>query len=209
MRQETITILKFDELSYEAKQTAIENYRNKDYELAWADENRQSMEEFSKIFPIKVTDWCYGIGGEGVTFRFEVDHDEVEELSGWRLAAKLWTNYKDDLFKGKYYSSSFRPHPVTKEHPAGITYTKRYSKIFLENSCVLTGYCMDDNILGPIYDFLDKPTNQTFRDLLEDCFHEWIKACNADIEWQNSDEYISGNLVLANEYEFTEDGETF
>lgn len=208
MRTIELKLLKFSELSDKAKEKACENYRNKGYEPAWTQENRETMEKFAEIFPIKIMNWSYGGRGEGVSYCFTVD-DTIEELSGQRLATYIWNNYRHDIFKGKYYSSPMRNVPVDKQHPAGLTYTKRYSKIILENCCVLTGYCMDDSILAPIYKFLNKPDiNVNFKDLLDDCFDEWINACNADVEFQNSDEYV-GEHLEANEYEFIEEGETY
>ena len=218
MRTIELKLYKFEELSEEAKQKAIEDWRSNDTEIAWASENRQTMEKFAEIFPIKVTNWSYGGCGEGVSFRFTAD-DYIEELSGQRLATYIWNNYKSDLFKGKYYHSQkfgltdhrlihrrVKSKQITTNCPnKGKWSNSYYSGIFIETSCVLTGYYMDDVILDPIYKFLDKPTNQNFRELLEDCFNEWIKACNQDVEWQNSDKYII-ETIEANGYEFTEDG---
>ena len=64
---------------------------------------------------------------------------------------------------------------------------------------------MDNDIIAPLFDFMDKPTNQNFKELLEDCFDAWVKACNDDVDWQNSDEYIT-DQIIANDYEFTVDG---
>lgn len=215
MRTVSLKLYKFEELGEEAKEKAIKHYRNNDTEIAWASENRDTMEKFAEIFPIKVTHWEYGGRGEGVSFHFTCD-DTIEELSGQRLATYIWNNYKSDLFKGKYYRhlkdgskrifhKRIRSNQLTGKARLCDWTNAYYSGIFLTTDCVLTGYCMDMDILDPIYKFLDKPDNQSFRDLLEDCFDEWIKACNADIDWQNSDEYISEELVN-NDYEFTEDG---
>lgn len=209
-------VYSFEELSDEAKQKAVEDHRDlcSGDQPAWSAENRQTMEKFSEIFPIKVTNWSYGERSEGVSFHFEAE-DYIEELSGFRLAKYLWNNYKGNLFKGKFYgnlkTNEFVKHKRIKSselYKNGNRFNPYYSAIKLDSSCVLTGYFMDDNILGPIYDFLNKPTNINFRDLLEDCYFEWIKACNADIEWQNSNEYLSEELIN-NRYEFEEDGSKF
>lgn len=65
---------------------------------------------------------------------------------------------------------------------------------------------MDNEILDPIYQFLDSPRNINFLELLEECFNAWVKACNQEIENQDSDEYIADHLE-ANNYEFTEEGD--
>jgi hypothetical protein len=192
----TTDVYTFAELSEESKEKAIENYRNKGYEPDWQSENIDTLNKFAEIFPVKIKNWEYGsYRGDGVSFEFTADSD-IEELTGQRLATYLWNNYKSYLYKGKYYSI----------HKNGKYYS-RHSKIQLEHSCVLTGYCMDDDILQPIYDFMSKPDKRTdFKELMADCFHAWIKACNEDIEYQNSDEHIKEELEI-NNYEFTENGE--
>src|SRR5687768_3582213 len=105
-------IYKFNELNAEAQQVAIENYRDDIDEIFWADENRQSMEKFADIFPIKVTNWSYGGRGEGVDFRFETDYEEVDEMSGHRLAKYLWNNFKTYLYAKKWRKSWTTDQPV-------------------------------------------------------------------------------------------------
>ncbi len=211
MKTIQVNIYTFSELSEDAKQRAIETWRNDTQEYAWQDENKESMEAFARVFPIAVTEWSYGGRGEGVYFRFETERDEIEELSGQRLAIYLWNNYRRELYKGKYYGrlslrdKNGKKIRKSKEFPIGQRHVIRHSKIILDTCCVFTGYCMDDALTDNIYAFMDKPDARTFRDLLEDCFSQWIKACNADIEWQNSDEYIS-ETIEANDYEFDEDG---
>lgn len=199
MRTETINIYSFDELSEEAKQKAIEN--NRPEEIFWADENRQSMEAFADLFPIKVTNWSYGNQGEGVDFYFTCE-DEIENLSGQRLATYIWNNYRKDLYTYKQYwrcGEHFNCVGANSKHTT--------SKIFLDEfGCPFTGYCMDNEIIAPLFAFMRKPdANTTFEDLLNDCFSAWIKACNNDIEFQNSDDQII-ETIKSNEYEFDENG---
>lgn len=105
MRTITTTVYQFSELSDKAKENAIEKYRNSDREYFWLEENRETMEKFAELFPIKVTNWSYGGRGEGVSFTSSMD-GAVEELTGQRLATYLWNNYKKDLFNGKFYSKT-------------------------------------------------------------------------------------------------------
>lgn len=205
MRTVRTKVYKFNELSDEAKQYAIEK-RRENQEYFWGGENRNTLEAFERVFPVNITDWSYGGRGEGVSFTF-TESDEVEELTGHRLATYIWNNHFHDLFKRKWYSKSWDAKKRVLDPSKGKT--ERYSKIIFEHSCVLTGYCIDEDILKPIYDFLKKPDNNTnFRDLLESCFDAWVKACNEDIEYQNSDEYIAEELE-SNDFEFTKEGRIF
>lgn len=221
MRQVTKNIYKFNELSEEGQQKAIEKWRETNWETgdyAWQSENRESMETFADIFPIKVTSWEYGGRGEGVNFHFTSDEDAIEKLSGQRLATYLWNNYRDELYSKKYYGTlrltderyrhrRIESTQITNQcENKGKWINHYHSAIQLEENCPLTGYAMDNALCQPIWDFIRKPDDRDFEDLLSDCFAEWIKYCNADIEDQNSDEYIK-DTIEANDYEFTEDGE--
>jgi hypothetical protein len=219
MKTVKVKVFSLSELSEKAQQRAHDDYQSTHDEIAWSDENRQTLEAFEKVFPIQITDWSYGGRGEGVTFRSDMD-GKVEELSGVRLATYLWNNYKNQLFEEKYYKSwqtltrvshkKVKSEKMTKEtgwtNPEVLgKYWNKYKGLQLEHSCVLTGYCMDDEILDPIYAFLDKPRNINFLDLLEECFDAWIKACNRDVDYQNSFEYFEKEAE-ANDYEFLESG---
>jgi hypothetical protein len=203
MKTKTINVYSFDELSNSAKSKAIDNWRNNNYESGsfWASENRQSMEKFAELFPIKIIDWSYGGRGEGVYFRFTDDYN-LGEMSGLRLAKFIWNNYKSDIYTYKYYSIC-----NGRKNCVGIGSKSRHSKIQLEEfGCPFTGFYMDNEILAPLFDFMRKPSkNTTFKDLLDECFEAWIKACNDDTESQNSDESIT-ETIQANEYEFDESG---
>lgn len=221
MKTIELKLYSFNELSDEAKGQAIERYRNNIHDYAWTGENKDTLEKFAEIFPIKITDWSYGGRGEGVSFYF-TESDEIENMSGLRLAKYLWNNYKTDIFKPKWRDMGklgltdnpirhkrVKSKQITNNCPNKGKYSNSYySAIFTDTWCQLTGYYMDNEILDEIYKYIDKPDSRTFRDLLEDCFDNWVKACNADIEYQNSDEYISEHLEV-NEYEFTENGEIY
>ena len=164
----------------------------------WQTENENSLKGFENIFPIKSTNWEYGYQNF-INYKLDtIDYDEVWEFTGIRLLKWLVNNYWNDLFKPKYIGnleSKKGFHPV-------------YSKCTFDNSCVLTGYCLDNDILDPIYNFIKKPDESTLEDLLYDCLQSWVFACRNDYEYQQSDEYITEE-ILANEYEFTADGEMY
>ena len=87
----------------------------------------------------------------------------------------------------------------------GNYFNAYYSAIQLENCCVLTGVCYDDDILQPIYEFLDNPKNIEFETLLNDCIYSLCHSVSSEIENQNTDEYIT-EQIECNGYEFDEDG---
>jgi len=225
MRQETVThnIYKYDELSEQAKEKAREWYRQGDL-YHWHDFNMETLKQFECIFPIYNSNCSYG-GYRPPFIDYSIDihynnyydsEDEILELSGVRLYKYIVNNYWYDLFK-----------PATRflKTIGSNNNRERKSKINFNNDCVLTGYCIDMSILGPIYDFLkgpygkdhegnlifDKPRywyNVTFQDLMEDCMEEFIQDCNNDWEYSDSEEYISENMA-SNDYEFDEYGNTW
>lgn len=60
---QTANVYPFNELSEEAKETAISNYRSKGFDYAWQDESHESLKAFCNLFNIKVTDWSIGTYG--------------------------------------------------------------------------------------------------------------------------------------------------
>lgn len=207
METKTINIFTFDELTEEAKEKAIEKFRSND-DYFWDDDNRKVLDEFEKNFPVNIGTWEYGYH-KYINFTMEsFENDEqVLEFTGQRLATWLWNNYKDVLYKGKYYSKG----NYTYVNPENVNdykyeYKQRYSRVLLEENC-LTGYCVGYDILKPLHDFIKKPNNSdTFESLLNDCLESWLDSCHKDYEYSQSDEAIT-ETIEANEYYFDEEGE--
>jgi hypothetical protein len=214
MKTIELKIFKFNELSEESKQYAIEKYRSNNEEFFWQSEWQDVLKKFCDIFPIS---WSHCDIYQGIDFDIKCD-DNIQELSGIRLMKYIQNNYSSFLWKGKYYKSfsytnekDLKHHNniQTKQLSNGKYFQSFYSKIQKENSCVLTGFCGDDDILSPIYEFLKNPKESvTFADLLSDCLNSWLKGVRDDYEGQQTDEYISEHLD-ANDYDFTEDGEIY
>ena len=131
--------------------------------------------------------------------------DHISELTGQRLATYIWNNYRE-IWKGKYYSST--TVPTGRTTPPMIFYKFRHSKVLLEECCNLTGYCVDLDLLQPIFDFCKKPDSRTFENLMNDCLNDWITACKNDYEATKEYDYIIEEME-ANEYLFTKDGNQF
>lgn len=218
MKTIEVKVFSISELSDKAKQRAFDDYRNKGYEYSWAGENRKTLEKFAELFNLEITNWNYGDRGSGVSFYF---NNDVEELSGLRLLRYIWNNYGSDLFKPKYRNmgklnltekrishNRVKSREITTGPNKGKFSNSYNSAIFKDNCCVLTGYCMDDSILNPVYEFLKKPTEITFKDLMEDCFNSWVEDCEKDLYYRNSDEFIEEQME-GNDYQFLEDGTRF
>ena len=211
MRVIETNVYSFDELSEDSKQKAIEKFRGSNYEYGnpWQNEIEDSFNKFADIFGInwREIDYQQPYRNE-YTINLE---DDIRFLSGLRLAKYIWNNYKHFLYKGKYYSVNSNKklnHKRVKSEVLsnGVIHNAYYSAIQKDNSCVLTGVCYDDDILQPIYDFLDKPKDIDFETLLNDCINSLCHSVSDEIDYQNTDEAIT-ETIEANQYEFTENGE--
>lgn len=200
-------IYKFSELSEQAQGNAIEQFRGRD-NSTYFDEVTDSVKAMAELFNLK-------FGREYTDLRCSHIDDNILNLSGVRLYKYLVNNYYSDLFPPKYIKAIDRVMTgrqfIFKVHKnyKGEQYTSVYSKNFVSNdNCPLTGICYDNDILRPVYSFLQKPSNTTFEELIREIEGAINEAYENVEEWINSDQFIKDEIE-ANEYEFTKDGKRF
>jgi hypothetical protein len=191
MKTVEIKIYGITELSEDAQQTAL----NKWCEIGdypFENENVAVIEEFCNEFELS-----YSFHRDSVNVT--VNNEPQEEITGHRLAKYLWNNFEHILYTGKYYS---------KFRKIGEGYISRRSKILKEEN-TLTGYCIGNDILQPLFKFLKEPCEQTtFKELMLECVQEWERVREGDVEFYFSlDNFIETSE--ANEWEYTEDGKQF
>lgn len=189
----------FSELSEQAKQVALNSVREIDN--FYAEEIIGSIKAITELFDIKT-------GNEWTDFRTGHIDDDILGLSGIRLLKYLTNNYWQSLFSGKYYSLWSKTEVSYKYYKEGFPVLKsRHSKVMFNNDCTLTGVCYDNDILKPVYDFMQNPCKHTtFEDLIQE-MENAAEQCFIDAEeWVNSEEYLT-ETIEANGYEFTQDGQ--
>lgn len=209
MREIKFNIYQYDELSAEAKEKAVDNVRETigsmlcDFD---ADDYRSALEKIEEIFEIRVYDWCVGYPGTYSRWRFN-ENSRFSDLSD---NPRFLVRYLDEVERycrtGKYYSSAFRKVPVSKEHPAGLDYTKRYSKVMFERNYCLTGTwtsAVVDDYMEKRWDYVRK--HRTIEDFVDDMLYDFFKQWERDQECNYEDDAII-DTILGNDYEFTEDG---
>lgn len=59
-----------------------------------------------------------------------------------------------------------------------------------------------------IDEYLEEYEEEKLKELIEEAKDHWLKALDQEYEWLTSDEGVS-DMLINNEYEFTEDGETY
>ena len=208
MRTVRTKVYQFAELSDKAKDKA-RAYMNENFGLTdhVYDEAAETVKKFHEIFGTKE--------GNSSWLDVRTGHidDNVLELKGLRLQKYIWNNFGKYLYKGKYYSLWSNTEKSYKHYKEGHPVLKtRYSKITLDNSCVLTGVCYDNDLLDPMYDFLERYKDKAdyysymdFETLLTDCFKSLEKSIENEIDSIDSDESLK-DLCEANNYEFTQEG---
>jgi len=196
----------FNELSDNAKETAIVNYRyNADYSWIYEDA-LSSIKAFNNIFNTKMARDYFDVNTSNID-------ENILNLSGLRLRKYLINNFSNSLYKGKYFSIQSKTEKSYKYYTEGFPVTKkRYSKVMKVNDCAMTGMCYDDVLLTPIYKFIEEYASDirnnnyvTFEDLLGDCFHSLKISVEDEIEGNNTEEAIA-EYFYANGYEFDENG---
>ena len=200
MRQLTINIYKFSELSEKAQRRAWEN--GPDFSGDYFDEYRHTLKEFENIFDISVYRWNvneYDYNFAYVTAGAATGAPDGDPL---RLARYIWNNYAEYITRGKYYGKLIYRENQPPRH------VKRYSKATFEmDNCPLTGTCFDMDILQPVLDCLHyKRFFDSYEDLIDACLNSFFQACQADIEYHSSFEFFA-EMYEINEYEFLETGE--
>lgn len=189
MRTITKTVYQYNELSEDAKARARDWYRGAGFEYAWSEEWRDTLERFQEEFPIRVTEW---------------------EVSTWRpsyVSADICPGEDFDAedMKGARAWKWLMAHGYDKIRSGQGTLVPVIGEEY--GACSLTGYCGDADILEPLALFLRRPgPAMSLHDVFTDCLHAWVKAWQADMEYQETDEYAAEAIEI-NEYEFTEEGD--
>ena len=169
----TYDLFQLAELSAVARETAYGEWLHT-FEYGWNSENRNTLDAFESVFNIKVNDWSYDTCRYSYHFTSHYSGEE-EQLNGIRHLKYIVNNYWHILFKPKTY------------YLKGDYKKRRKSRVFTDNCCVLTGYCADEDILKPIYDFLKAPdTRTTLYDLMDKCLDSFFKSCRDDMVYQCS-----------------------
>jgi hypothetical protein len=210
MKTVQINIYQFGELSETAKNKAREWYKDLTAEegFSWSQEAYQSIRDFCKIFGIKYISSSFSTCSEAEVSFSGID-DSILELKGKRLIAYLWNNHSDLIIQRKTKHFCRMSDGTKRFNCVGLNSGKYVSKCQYEtSSCPITGVCFDENLLEPIKLAVKKGYSGTFGGLLQECIDSWVKYAEQDCEAQLSDEFVD-EQILANEYQFTEDGKRY
>lgn len=195
MRTIIKNVYTFNELSDEAKEKAISNYRDSNTEIFWVDETLESLKGlFENCNGIKLKD--YSLGECNSWIRVDFTNEEVENVSGKRALAWIENNLLCNI---RIPVNSLAVNGTRRK----LAQYGRYYRAGMIKPCPFTGYCADDDFLDSL--LKDIKEGSDLKTAFEGLASEYQKIINNEIEYQNSEEYITEHLEV-NEYEFDENG---
>lgn len=201
----TLNVFTFNELSDSAKEKAVESYRAyRGGDDFYFSEYKASLEAFAEDIGITIKDWSYGL--DGCSVRFDLgDREGLETMTGARAYTWIVNNVKGLRPGPRVYAVSreVNHHGFTRNERI----VKRVSRVYrTEDCCNYTGVCSDEDLLQPFREFLVKPDSRTIADLINDAIDSYCSALQADLEYHESDEFLTEELINGDTPEFFENG---
>ena len=214
MKELTIKVYSFDELSKEVQDKIIERERWDVMDNAMECSRMEfddTLKEFERITDSRVT--CYDVGYCGYNFgrvcsdKLAFEGFDLEDLSGKLLFRYISNEIMPYLIRGKYYSTCGKYDKNGK-----YTYKSRRSKVLMEcfEGCPLSGVCYDCDVLEPLFDYYrnwarPEYRSLTFRDVMERCYDRLFNTLYMEYEYRASDESVREELSVREDY-YYEDG---
>jgi hypothetical protein len=190
MREKTIKLYTFDELTDQAKQKAIEWYRSINDEIFWQSETFDSLKAVFERVGIRIRDYDLGIDGYSY-IRFDLN-DSIAELKGVRAFTWLENNLFSKL--------RLTRNAYLKNRKNNLKYGYKVNAI---PSCPLTGYYADETFLESLKK--DALNGNTLKECFQHLALVYVNVLQSEYDYQNSAEYIT-ETIQCNQYEFLEDG---
>jgi len=191
MKTKTINIYSFNELSEEAKEKALQDYREEQTEIFWIDETIESLKGlFKNCDGISLKD--YSLGEYQSWLKVDFTNEEVENFTGKRAFAWLENNLLSNI-RISYYG----------EKRKELRQYGQYYRAGMIKPCSFTGYCADDDLLDDLIKEVKEGCD--LKTAFEGLASTIQRIIQNEVEYQNSEEYIAEHFE-ANEYEFDEEG---
>jgi len=191
MKTKTINIYSYSELSKEAKEKALQKYREYNQEIFWQEEMLESLKGlFKNCSGISLKD--YSLGEYNSWIKVDFTNEEVENFTGKRAMAWIENNLLYNI-RISYYGEK------RKE-------LRKYGSYYYAGKikpCPFTGVCYDEDLLDDLLKEIKEGTD--LKTAFEGLATIYQKIINDEIEYENSEEYIREHFE-ANEYEFDKEG---
>lgn len=191
MRTIRIKLYKFNELSKEAKQTAIEKLYDINTDYDWWDYTYEDAKEIGKLMGIDIDEIYFsGFSSQGDGACFEGNYSYNKEC------VKKVKEYAPT--DERLHSIVERLLSIQKENGYKLTATVKQSGHYSHEFCTSIDVYKDG-------DYAEDKTEEELKDILRD-YMRWIyKQLNAEYDYRTTEAAII-ETIHANEYEFTKDG---
>lgn len=218
MKEVTIKVYEYSELSNEAKERAKRHFEeNGTFDYIFEDAHLV-LRKFCEIFDIQYRkiDYLESYRNE---YQFLMGNKYLD-MSGKRLIAHIWSHYGYLLQAPKYVRSWWRANKpkvhknifVAKIERDGKTeYNSTYrSSIFYDTDWLLTGLWLDEEVMAPIIDLVREGKNydDTFEDILNFCIENLCVGVEGYYYEQFKDDNVA-DFCGENDYLFYENGEIY
>lgn len=235
MREITIKLYDYDELSPEAKKHALEEWRSEKVEHFYGREVKDTLDKLQEELGIEVTRWEYTPTYHDSGFiRFMRYTDDQLSLAGRRAQAFLWNNFAHLILQPR--KQWYAKHRDGRVDLSGSLYggdewenMYRKSKVFFDRTydgtCPLTGVVFDNDALDPLAYFClgvewdekekkrvmipqserTKWMTTTVEDVLRDCVDSLLRSAQDDWNGQFTEEYFADH-ASNNGFVFDENG---
>lgn len=201
----TLNVFTFNELSDSAKQKAVECYRAyRGGDDFYFSEYNASLAAFADDIGININNWSYGLEGCTVDFDFG-DLEVLNTITGARAYAWVVNNVKGLRPGPRVYTVSreVNRHGFIRNERI----VKRVSGVYLADDCCnYTGVCCDEYLMKPFREFLLKPDSRSVEDLIKEAIDSYCCALRDDLEYHESDEFLTEELINGDTPEFFENG---
>lgn len=218
MKEVTIKVYEYSELSNEAKERAKRHFEeNGTFDYIF-EEAHLVLTKFCNTFDIqyKNIDYLQSYRNE---YRFVME-DKYLDMSGKRLIAHIWSHYGYLLQAPEYVKSWWRTDEpkvhrnifVAKIERDGKTeYNSTYrSSIFYDTDWLLTGIWLDEYVMQPIIYLVRIGENydDTFEDILNNCIKNLCIGVEKAYYEQLKDDNVE-DFCKENDYLFYENGDVY
>lgn len=202
METRQYTVYKFDELSDEGKEKAIDNWRNNcsGYDMEFLfDDLKDELKNPNQLFTeLRECDWLTPLLVEMANLK-AIHTVEIQELCAYRDTCTIKLTVDEDILI---------PYVVNQlpfKNKQRLKELYECDAFYLASGDYIAWYGSTGNIGDKIADAWTEVYEEAFKDIRRDIEWYCIKRMQAEEEYLYSDEYIAETLI-ANEYDFTEDG---
>lgn len=199
MREEVISVYKFEELSEEAKETARAWWREGAFDYDWYQFTYEGFIETTKDFDVtKIYFSGFWSQGDGAMFEYEgISEELVDRAIEHVMTINKQPRWKIDAVKAGKYVNASGIH-------SGHYYHEKCCSHNINIEVNNTDHTNLEDLIDLYYEDFEDFIIEEYENLASDLY----RRLEEEYSYLNSDEVVD-ETIMANEYEFTEDGKVY